>query len=387
MKNIDALIAGHICLDITPKFSKNLAGIAPGELFIPGKLVNVGESVISTGGAVSNTGIICLKLGVRTALMSKVSADMYGTEIINIVKKYGADTSGMQVAKGEQSSYTIVISIPGIDRIFLHNPGTNDTFGYADINFNVVKQARLFHLGYPTLMKKLYVNDGAELLKIYKKVKSLGVITSMDMTLPDPASESGKIDWIKILKKVLPYVDIFLPSFEEILYMVDNKKYWKLRNSSKHADIIKTFTGDDLTVIADTLLNFGVKIIVIKCSDRGLYMKTAQAPAISGAKWQNRELWAPTYKAAKLLSAAGAGDSAIAGFLVAFIKGESMETSLKIANAAGWQNLRAYDTVSGVGTWKETIDMVKNKKVPFNPLDTKSAGWFCIKNEQLFERK
>ena len=388
MKNIDAMIAGHICLDITPKFPENLAGKKLTDFFIPGKLDNVGESVISTGGAVSNTGISCLKLGVRTALMAKVSADMYGTEIINIVKKYGADTSGMQVARGEQSSCTVVISVPGIDRIFLHNPGTNDTFGYNDINFNIVKTAKLFHLGYPTLMKKLYVNEGAELLKIYKKVKSLGVITSMDMTLPDPASESGKINWNKILKKVLPYVDIFLPSIEEILYMVDNKKYWKLRNSSKRGDIISVFSGDDLTAISDILINYGVKIIVIKCSERGLYVKTSNAPVISGAvKWQDRELWAPTYRASKILSAAGAGDSAIAGFLVAFIKGESIVNSLKIANAVGWQNLRAYDAVSGVGTWKETIDMIRDKKVPFNELDTKSADWSCIENEQIFERK
>ena len=54
-------------------------------------------------------------------------------------------------------------------------------------------------------------------IKIFKRVKELGVTTSLDMSLPNASSESGKVNWGKILKELLPYVDIYIPSVEETI--------------------------------------------------------------------------------------------------------------------------------------------------------------------------
>ena len=70
-------------------------------------------------------------------------------------------------------------------------------------------------------MANCYKNEGAELLQIFEIAKSAGAITSLDMALPDPTSDSGNAPWQKILEKVLPYVDIFLPSIEEAYFMLD----------------------------------------------------------------------------------------------------------------------------------------------------------------------
>ena len=37
----------------------------------------------------------------------------------------------------------------------------------------------------------------------------------------DEASPAGSADWEKILRRVLPLVDVFLPSVEELLFMAD----------------------------------------------------------------------------------------------------------------------------------------------------------------------
>ncbi len=37
------------------------------------------------------------------------------------------------------------------------------------------------------------------------------------MAFPDPAHPSVQVDWRAIFKATLPYVDIFLPSIEELL--------------------------------------------------------------------------------------------------------------------------------------------------------------------------
>ena len=41
-----------------------------------------------------------------------------------------------------------------------------------------------------------------------------------------------------------------------------------------------------------------------------------------------------------IASALGSGDSAVAGFLVAFLKGKSVEETIRYANVVGAQNLR-----------------------------------------------
>src|SRR6185295_13906903 len=105
-------------------------------------------------------------------------------------------------------------------RIFLHCPGANDTFGADDIDYSALHQTDLFHFGYPPRMKRLYQNEGAELITMFRQAKATGVTTSLDLAMPDPSTASGQANWPAILKGVLPAVDLFVPSLEEILLML-----------------------------------------------------------------------------------------------------------------------------------------------------------------------
>jgi hypothetical protein len=60
-KTIDAVVAGHICLDVIPDLATSQDGFE--QRFRPGHLVEVGPAAIATGGAVSNTGLALHKLG------------------------------------------------------------------------------------------------------------------------------------------------------------------------------------------------------------------------------------------------------------------------------------------------------------------------------------
>ncbi len=362
-KDIDVVVAGHICLDMFPEFM-DTNEISLEDLLIPGKLVNIGGMRICTGGTVSNTGITMDILGARVSFMAKVGDDFVGEAILNFLKNK-ASAEGIKIVKGESSSYTIVMAPKDTDRIFLHNPGTNNSFCYDDIDFDIVQNAKLFHLGYPPLMKRLYENGGEELRRIYERVNGLGVMTSLDFALPDPNSPSGKVDWNKILKKVLPYVDIFLPSVEEAQFILDKKEFLKLRGRAKGKELLHLFDGNNLAELSDKLLDYGGKIVGLKCGSRGFYVRTASKEKLKNIgginldNWSERELWEPSYHAEKFVSAAGAGDSAIAGFLVALLKGETIEMCLTYASMCGAQNVQALDTVSGMINWKETTKKIK----------------------------
>ena len=390
-KTLDIVVAGHICLDIFPAFPASMTGDI-NKIFSAGQLTIIDKAVLSTGGAVSNTGLSLVKLGCRVELMAKVSGDLFGREIKAILSRHTAGLSGIKTIRSESSSYTIVIALPGVDRIFLHNPGTNNTFGYKDINFNSVKKARLLHLGYPTLLRKLYLNGGSELLKIFKKTKSLGVVTSLDITVPDPASEAGKVNWKKILIKILPYTDVFLPSIEEALYIFNRRRYYEIKNAAGSRDPVDYFTLKDLTGVADKMLGYGVKIAVIKCGHRGYYLKTASAPVIKELpinmrEWAGKEIWAPCFRVKKVASATGAGDASIAGFLSALVKGLPALRAAKCATAAGAQNVTRMDALSGIKDWKTIITMALSKKAGIKYFKIKDKNWFFNKKERVWVSK
>jgi len=360
----EIVVAGHVCCDLTPAFPST--GLKMEDVFVPGKLVNVGAATISTGGPVSNTGLALKKLGAAVKLMGKIGDDFLGDGVLSLLRLNGV-SQAMQIVPGENTSYTVAVIVPGYDRIFLHCTGANDTFTARDIDYETVSKAQLFHFGYPPLMRGMFDRGGAELVKIFKEVKSLGVTTSLDMSLPDPASPSGKADWDGILRDLLPYVDIYLPSVEETLYMIAREKYDLLRLSAGQRDLLDALDLNILPDLGGKLKQYGAKIVALKCGVKGFYLTTGDETQLHDMgrvsprnvkEWACRELHEESFHVPDVLSATGAGDCSIAGFLRAYMTGNSPEDSIRIACAVGGENVSAYDALSGVKTWDETISLI-----------------------------
>ena len=384
------MVAGHLCLDITPKFPAG-ERLNISDVFSPGKLTNVEEAVLSTGGPVSNTGLAMARLDVDVVLNGKVGKDTFGNVIRQLVGEERA--AALKTVCDQSTSYTIVLALPGIDRFVLHNPATNDTFGADDIDYELAKQCVLFHFGYPPLMKRMFENNGIELVEMYKRIKDLGVTASLDMAMPDPASGSGQADWQIILEKTLPYVDIFVPSIEEIAFMLDRDLFEKRKAQAKREDPVLVYESKDCADISSKLLSLGAKIIAIKCGIRGVYLRTGNAEQIGavGAAcpkdangWANREIWAGSFKAENFASALGAGDATIAGFLCGFIRGFSPEDTLQIANTVGWQNVQAIDALSGIKNWQSILELLEDKNRPRNPVGLESDDWHYCESRQVY---
>jgi sugar/nucleoside kinase (ribokinase family) len=366
-KNYDVMVAGHLCVDIIPLFP-NTGQRRIEQILRPGKLVNVNDAKISTGGPVSNTGLNLKKLGNSVCFCACVGEDVLGKLTTDLLTKSG-NAEGISVLEGKSSSYTIVIAPPGIDRIFLHNPGTNNYFTSDDLNIDIIKQCKHFHLGYPPLMAKMFADEGRELSKVFKIAKECGCTTSCDMTLPDPASDSGKAPWRKILENVLPFVDIYVPSIEETFYMLYPENFLEMKKKHNNAELIDYITPEQYSSIADELLAMGAKMTTLKSGHRGFYIKTASADKFAGmgtakpansANWASRELWAPAYQVEFFGSATGSGDSSIAGLLSGFLRGLTIEQSLKYATCLGYQNICVLDAVSGIKDWDQTTAMVES---------------------------
>ncbi len=361
MSSKKIICAGHVCIDITPAFPVQ-GSLKIEDILMPGKLIQVGRAAISVGGSVSNTGLGLKVLGADVSLMGKIGNDSFGEAVIREYSKYDAQ-EGLIIQDQDATSYSVVIAIPGIDRIFLHHSGANDTFCEQDIPWEKVEGAALFHFGYPPLMKASYENEGEETARILAHARRAGAATSLDLAFVDPNSDAGRQDWRKILGKVLPLTDFFCPSIEELCYMLDRERFDSWKERAGGSDVTTILDVDrDIRPLAEECVALGGKILLIKCGAMGMHLKTAGREALrqispgvglDAEAWADQDFFEVSYVPEKVLSGTGAGDTSIAAFLKAVLDGYDPEMVMHFAAGTGASCVEAYDTLSGLRSFEE----------------------------------
>jgi sugar/nucleoside kinase (ribokinase family) len=355
-KSVEVIVAGHICLDILPDFTQHTP---ENEMLVPGKLTTVGPATLAIGGAVANAGLALHRLGVSTRLVGKVGNDHLGRLILHMLRESNPVLAEeMLVTQEAGTSYSIVVSLPEVDRVFFHHTGANDVFRPTDLHPEHFRDARLFHVGYPPLLHEMYVDGGQTFVALLRELKAYGLTTSLDMALPDPRSEAGVVNWNDWLSRVLPQVDIFFPTSDEILSMLGYTR----------DGAYPPLSGPLLSEVADRLLAKGAAIVALKLGSDGLYMRTTGelrrlaalgkcAPPDLRA-WQDRELLVPCFKV-NVSGTTGAGDCTIAGYLAGLLQQLSPEEVLNGAVAVGAYSVETPDATSGVPDWASVQDRIE----------------------------
>jgi len=372
------LVAGHVCLDLIPDLSRQdftLNSLQPGNLY------EVGTMKMALGGAVANTGIALQRLGIPVRLAGKIGKDHLGIVASEMFQEAGLSTSldagGLELrllqdAAG-QTSYSVVLSLTDTDRMFFHHPGVNNTFVASDIPDDMFDDVTLFHFGYPPLMREMYLHDGRELQGIFQRAKNHGVITSLDMALPDQNDLAADVDWRSLLSSTLPHVDLFFPSIDEAMFFLNRPKYMEFKLQG--GELVHHVAVSDIKQLADEFIHMGARLVAIKLGDQGLYVQSLRHPSTSTTvshltrgpttivadSWIKRELLAPPFHV-KIVGTTGAGDCTIAGFIAGLVHGMTLEECMTTATAVGACSVEQKDATSGVLAWEHTLDRI-------------SAGW------------
>ena len=361
------LVAGHICLDIIPDLSmgKSLGELKPGSLSV------IGAVQTATGGVVSNTGLALHRLGQPVRLSAKIGDDEFGALIRNKFESIDAGL-GKDFILDQQTntSYSLVLSPGSLDRHFLHHPGANDTLLSNDLPDQAFAGVDLMHFGYPPLLAAMVANEGAELEALLKRSRAAGTLNSLDMASVDPNSAVGKLDWPTILKRTLPNVDLFIPSLDEIAFML---------GESVDNEVPRL---EELRHVAQRLLDYGAGMVGLKLGEFGIYFKTSdQIEKLTGLEklgqspheWQDLEMMQPCFQV-DVIGTTGAGDCTIAGFIAALCRGVNPTSCLEIACGVGACNVEAADAHSGLLSWDETLDRIQqgwalndNRIMEWNP--------------------
>ncbi len=337
-EEVDVVVAGHLCLDLIPDIRGALE-------LKPGSLSEVGDLTFTPGGAVANVGLSLDALGMRANLIGQIGEDYLGSVLREQLNERAPNAKLSLVSSSVDTSYTIVINPPDTDRLFLHYGGCNDALRAGDID--VQANARAFYFGYPPLMASIYEDGGEGLADLFAKVQDAGILTVLDLAMPDPNGASGRVDWQGFLARVLSHVDVITPSVEEVGVMLE----------------LSIDGGYEAWAsLAERLLALGAKVVALTLGENGLYLRSSDAkrlaqPPFSG-EWRSRELYAPTFEA-NVRGTTGAGDAAAAGLIAAILRGQSPEEAVTTAAAVGACSVEALGASSGVRGWEATQERIR----------------------------
>jgi sugar/nucleoside kinase (ribokinase family) len=279
-----------------------------------GKLVLVDSIRMVTGGCAVNAGIDLAKMGIDTSVCSLIGEDAFGDFIVNELKRWGVNISGIVRSSRSATSSSIVISDGDGERSFLHTIGANGVFSISDINWEMVHQSDIVFVGGALLMPQF---DGEETKAFLKKVKSFGKITILDTAW----DSTGR--WMTLIEGCLPYVDYFMPSLEEATMLSGETEPQKM-----------------VTIFKEK----GAKNVVIKMGEAGCYV------AADGEVFEQ-----PIYKV-PVIDTNGAGDAFIAGFIAGLAQGYDIRASVLYGSAVGAYCVGAV----GASSWEVSKEAIED---------------------------
>ena len=101
------------------------------------------------GGAPCNVLAILSKLGKKTSFIGKVGQDPFGVILKNTLEEAKIDTTGLKFDENVPTTLALVHTLADGDRdfSFYRNPGADVMLTEAEVDMELIKQAKIFHFG------------------------------------------------------------------------------------------------------------------------------------------------------------------------------------------------------------------------------------------------
>ncbi|MDF2635980.1 MAG: Fructokinase [Pelosinus sp.] len=262
------------------------------------------------GGAPANVLALVSKLGKRTAFLGMVGQDQFGLFLKEVLENSNINVSGLKISEEFKTTLAFVHLDSSGDRTFsfYRKLGADMMLSASDVNYEVIKEARIFHFG------SVSMSD--------EPARTASIRAAMF------AKENGSII-------------SFDPNYRPLLWSSVKEAINTIKIGVKIADILKVseeelelITGQiDVAVGADMLFREGVKVILVTLGKHGCFYKYAGG-----------EGYADGYSV-NAIDTTGAGDAFLGAFLYQIsemkmdelcgLNKDDFEKMVDFSNAAG----------------------------------------------------
>jgi len=312
MDNFDVLVIGDIVTDAFIKLFDDYEHTYENEkgkwLAMPfGMKVPFDYAKVVPGvGNAANAAVSISRLGLKTALVTNIGGDHYGTEIIRALHKNKVDTRFVRVNPGKISNYHYVLWYKEERTILIKH----EVYDYHWPHIAVKEKPKWVYFSSIAKNALDYHDDVADWLEDNPDVKLAFQPGTFQM-------EAG----VERLKRIYKRTEVLILNREEAV-LVSGGNY------------------DDIHDLLNRLHAYGPKIVVITDGPDGAYVSDGP-----------KRLKMPLYPDPKPpFERTGAGDAFASTFVAAIIKGNTLEGALQ------WAPINSMDVVQYMGAQEGLLD-------------------------------
>ncbi|KDP33160.1 hypothetical protein JCGZ_13425 [Jatropha curcas] len=261
------------------------------------------------GGAPANVAVGIARLGGSSAFIGKVGEDEFGYMLADILKENNVNNEGMRFDPGARTALAFVTLRSDGERefMFYRNPSADMLLQEAEVDFNLIRKAKIFHYGSISLITEPCKSAH---IAAAKAAKDAGVLLSYDPNLRLPLWPSADSAREGILS-IWELADIIKISEEEISFLT--------KGEDPYDDaVVRKFFHPNLRLL-----------LVTEGADGCRYYTKEFSGRVKGLK-------------VDAIDATGAGDAFVAGILSQLAEDfsllqneERLRDALKFANACG----------------------------------------------------
>ena len=279
--------------------------------------------IITSGGIVCNSGVTLARLGMRAAAFTYVGNDDWAPVLRSILKKGGVDDTMLIAHPTGATSTTVVTIDPSGERSFLHCVGAPKLIDAKLMldHLDFFASSRCMLLGYYSLMPNLE----KDLPRVFEALRKVDCMTAMDS-----AGDGGSLS---PLDKILPHLDIYVPSLDEAQHQTG------LEAPEKIIDKYRSLGAPGVLGV-----KLGTKGVMLS----GKAGEFTMIPAVA----------AP----GPVVDTTGAGDSFYAGLLAGLLKGFTLEQAGRLGTAAGACCVTSLGGSTGGRSLEETASLAGIKR-------------------------
>jgi len=279
-KRFDVTIAGEINLDL---ILSGLPEVMPLEREL---MASAFQLTLGSSSAILAHNLAAL--GLSVGFITRLGDDPLGAIALNRLSEKGVDLACVKRVTGGPSTGVTILLTHESKRHILTYPGTMAEMSAEDLDMTYLASGRHFHLSSLFLLKALQPHLPA----VFRQLKAEGLTLSLD-TNDDPDNL-----WGPPLDELLGIVDIFLPNDDEACRI----------------------TGKSDPESAIEVLAARIPLVAVKCGKRGSLVQ------------KGSQRWLVPAQPVTPVDTIGAGDSFNAGFLAAFLRGESPQACAAFGN-------------------------------------------------------
>lgn len=281
-----------------------------------GTKILIKELEFTTGGGATNTAVAFVRLGLKTACLTKTGSGANSQKVISHLEREGVKSLVVREKNG-RTGYSIILDSMQHDRTILTFKGSNNCLMYKEIDLSKLKTKWFY---FSTMMGQSFKT--LKKLAAYAKRNNIRVAFNVSPYL----AKKG----LNYINPILVHTDIFVLNGEEALLLTkDGHIEHQLKKLKK---IVK-----DVVVITDGRHTF-------HAYDGGF-------------------MYSGNPRKIKVIETTGAGDAFAASFLAGIIKKKDIGFALKVASANAESVIQHHGAKNKLLKYNEVLRLINQHKI------------------------